>query len=203
MSNELSVSDAVSQFIDNQENSFVALNAGSLNKLSFENEANFARQQLLKNDYTVQVARSNKQSLIDAIGNVASIGLSLNPAYAHAYLVPRKISGKQSICLDIGYRGLIKLATDTGVVEYMKAELVYENDHFEYHGFNMKPTLKADPFKDRGQAVGVYAMAKLISSGDYLVETMTIDDVNDIRNDSEAYKSAVKNQNNKPYLYDN
>ena len=115
-----------------------------------------------------------------------------------AYLVPRKVNGSQTICLDISYRGLIKLATDTGVIKAMKAELVYENDDFTYNGFHKEPELKANPFKDRGGIVGVYAMALLVGGG-VLVETMTIDEVDKIRNDSEAYKSAAKDVNSWKY----
>jgi phage RecT family recombinase len=188
---ELTVHEAVGNFIDSQQETFQTLNNGSLNELHFASEASYARQHLCKNDYTLQIARSNRASLIDAIGNVASIGLSLNPAYSHAYLVPRKIGADKAICLDISYRGMIKLATDTGVIEYLKAELVYENDTFEYRGFNQAPVIASNPFKDRGELIGVYAMAKLTAGG-FLVETMTINEVNEIRNDSEAFKGALK-----------
>ena len=94
------------------------------------------------------------------------------------------------MCLDISYRGLIKLATDTGVVRALKAEIVYENDDFKYHGFHEKPEFQADPFGDRGDMRGVYAMA-LLTDGGVLVETMKIAEVFDIRNDSEAYKKAL------------
>ena len=198
---ELTVIENVDNFIATQEDDFKSLNKNALNALSFENEANFARQHLCKNDYVLQVARENRQSLVDAICNTASIGLSLNPAYSHAYLVPRKINNVQSICLDISYRGLIKLATDTGVIEYMKAELVYSNDDFEYLGFNKEPTLKTNPFKERGDVVGVYGMAKL-ASGDFLVETMNIDEILQIRNDSEAFKGALR-KGEESYQYTN
>lgn len=173
------------QFIGQQESRFVELNKGGLNALNFKKEAEFAKQLLLKNDYTLGVARGNPDSLQAAISNVAAIGISLNPALAFAYLVPRK----NAICLDISYRGMIKLATDTGIIKAMKAELVHKNDMFEYHGFHKEPIFHANPFGDRGDLVGVYAMA-IMTDGTVLVETMTIDAVNAIRDDSEAYKSA-------------
>ena len=188
MSNELKISDVVenvTSFIEKQESHFVDLNENSLNKLDFVKEAEFAKQLLVRNSYLLDVARKNPDSLHAAISNVAAIGVSLNPALAFAYLVPRK----GEICLDISYRGLVKLATDTGIVKAMKAELVYEHDDFEYHGFHEKPTFNANPFDDRGELKGVYAMA-LLTDGSVLVETMKIDEVNQIRDDSESYKSA-------------
>ncbi len=184
-------SDNLISFLQNAGANFPSLNKSALNQLDFEKECMFAKQQLMKNDYTLSIARSNQQSLKDAIENVGSIGISLNPAHSYAYLVPRKVNRVGAICLDISYRGLIKLATDTGVIAYMKAELIYSKDEFEYLGFHKEPIIKTNPFVDRGDLIGVYAMAKL-SDGGFLVETMTIDQVNQIRDDSEAYKGAIK-----------
>lgn len=194
MSKELAISETVEKltgFIYQQQDHFVQLNENCINRLDFAKECEFARQQLMKNGFTLDVARQNPDSLYTAISNVAAIGISLNPAMAFAYLVPRKVNNQQSICLDISYRGLIKLATDTGIIKAMKAELVYENDKFEYHGFHQAPDFAADPFGDRGELRGVYAMA-LLADGNVLVETMKIEDVNEIRDDSEAYKKAVE-----------
>ena len=57
--------------------------------LNFEVEAGFAVQQLESNDYLLSVAMNNRQSVINAVTNVAAIGISLNPARKQAYLVPR------------------------------------------------------------------------------------------------------------------
>ena len=90
--------------------------------LSFEVEAGFAIQQMEANDYLLSVAMGNRQSVINAVTNVAAIGISLNPARKQAYLVPRD----KKVCLDISYIGLIDLATQSGSVVWVKAELVYE-----------------------------------------------------------------------------
>lgn len=180
----------VAGFLEKQQRRFVELNADCINKLDFAKECEFAKQQLMKNNYTLDAARGNPDSLIAAISNVAAIGITLNPALAYAYLVPRKINKKLAICLDISYRGLIKLATDTGRTNALKAELVYENDTFVYHGFHKEPEFQADPFGDRGKLKGVYALA-LTDTGP-LVEVMTIGEVYKIRDDSEAYKSVKK-----------
>ena len=202
MSNELQTSelvDNITAFIGKQENHFVQLNEGCINRLDFAKECEFAKQQLLKNDYVLGVARSNPDSLHSAISNVAAIGISLNPALQFAYLVPRSVNKKPSICLDISYRGLTKLATDTGIIKAMKAELVYQNDTFKYHGFHEKPEFQANPFGDRGDLIGVYAMA-LMTDGSVLVEAMSKAEVDAIRDSAEAYKSAVEKGG---YTYDN
>lgn len=161
--------------------------------LKFETECLFARQQLTKNDFSVKTAQNNPGSLRSAILNVAAIGISLNPATSHAYLVPRD----GGICLDVSYRGLVKLATDSGAIEWAKAVLVYKEDTFEMNGTWEPPVHKYDPFsKDRGVLIGGYCLAKL-KTGDYMVDVMPADEIYKIRDTSKAYISAVnKNKTN-------
>ena len=116
----------------------------------------------------------------------------MNPAEKLAYLVPRK--GKA--CLDVSYMGLIRLATDTGSIMWARAELVHEHDEFIYHGATEKPEFNSpNPF-NRGQIVGVYCVAKT-KEGDYLSGIMSIEEVNSIRDRSEAFK-----KNSGPWVTD-
>jgi len=153
-------------------------------KVNYQSEAMFAMQSLQKNDYVMSIANKAPESVRNAVINIAAIGLSLNPATALAYLVPRN----QVICLDISYQGLIRIATDTGSIRWAKAELVHENDEFIYTGVSTIPVHNMNPFKDRGKFIGVYCVAKT-SDGDYLTEVMSNDDINEIKTKSEAYKS--------------
>jgi recombination protein RecT len=157
--------------------------------LKFESECLFAKQQITKNNFTFNIAQANQPSLKAAIMNVAAIGISLNPANAHAYLVPRD----NAICLDISYRGLVKLATDSGAIKWAKAVLVYDGDTFKWLGPTTLPIHEADVFKkDRIDAVnplnnllGGYCIAKL-ATGEYMVEIMTADEIIQVRNTSKA-----------------
>ena len=159
--------------------------------INFDREAEFAIQVISQSDYAIKIAQSNRQSVINAVTNVAGIGISLNPAKKQAYLVPR--DGK--ICLDISYMGLIDLATATGSIKWAKAAVVYEHDNFTLNGFDKPPEHQFNPFaKDRGEAVGVYVVVKT-ADGDYLTEVMSVDEVNAIRDRSSAwiaYKSKGK-----------
>lgn len=153
--------------------------------VNYDKEAMFCKQLIEKNDYLMNIANSNPESLRNAVINIASIGLSLNPATKYAYLVPRD----NSACLDISYIGLIKLATDTGSIKWARAELVHENDVFTYHGATEKPEFSApNPFQ-RGDIKGVYCVAKT-RDGDYLSGIMSIDEINDIKNRSQAGKKG-------------
>ena len=154
--------------------------------ISFDREAGFAIQQLSKNDYMMKAAQNNRQAVVDAVINVAAIGVSLNPAKKQAYLVPR--DGK--ICLDISYMGLMDLAQATGSVKWAQAALVCETDGFTLSGLDKPPSHVFDPFsKDRGAIKGVYVTIKTVHD-EYLTHTMTIDDAYAIRDRSSAWKSS-------------
>lgn len=145
-------------------------------KIAFVREAEFAIQHLRKNTFLAGVASRNPQSLRDAIRNVAAIGISLNPADKHAYLVPRD----NQVCLDIGYLGLIHLATESGAIEWIQAKHVHEKDSYTNNGVDKAPTHDYSPFGDRGKVVGVYCVAKT-ATGAYLTTEMTIDEVDAIK----------------------
>lgn len=158
----------------------------SNNSINFEREAEFAIQIISGNDCLIKLAQSNRRAVIDAVTNIAAIGISLNPAKKQAYLVPRK----NKICLDISYMGLIDLAVGGNGIMWAQAALVYQNDTYQVQGFDKPPIHTFDPFsKDRGAIIGTYAVVKT-SSGDYLTSTMTIKEAYDIRDRSEAYKSV-------------
>lgn len=166
--------------------------------INFEREAGFAMQVIQASDYLQKVAMANRQSLVDAIVNVAAIGMSLNPAKKQCYLVPRK--GK--ICLDLSYMGLMDLAVKAGAIKWAQAEAVFAADTFVINGVDKPPTHQYNPFsKDRGEFIGVYVVAKT-PTGDYLTETMSADDIHSIRDRSEAWKAWIEKQKKCPWVTD-
>lgn len=152
--------------------------------VNYERESVFAMQALMKTDFSMQTANKNPMSVHLAMVNVASTGLTLNPAYGYAYLVPRD----GAIYLDISYKGLLKIATDTGAIRWGRAELVYDGDEFIYNGPAKEPEHRSHPFKrkDDDQVIGVYCIAKT-SDGDILTEVMDINELEKIRGKSMAY----------------
>lgn len=168
--------------------------------LKFEAEAGFAIQSLQSNDYLAKIAMQNRQSLVNAVTNIAAIGISLNPAKKQAYLVPR--DGK--ICLDISYIGLMDLAMATGTILWGQAIIVREKDDFQLVALDEKPSHKFNPFAKaevRGPIVGVYVVIKT-HHGDYLTHTMTVDQVYAIRDRSSAWKAWIEKQKKCPWVTD-
>jgi recombination protein RecT len=148
----------------------------------YDKESIFAMQAIMKSDFAMKIANDNPTSVHLAMLNVASTGLTLNPAHGYAYLVPRD----KAIRLDISYKGLIKIATDTGSVLWARADLVHENDTFTYNGPAAAPTHQAKPFKDRGEFIGAYCIAKT-KDGDILTEVIDKSEIENIRNTSQSY----------------
>lgn len=156
------------------------------NLVTWAEESQFAIQSVQKNE---KLAQCLPHTLQNAIINVASIGLTLNPALGYAYLVPesekiKDANGRefwaQNCNLRVSFKGLIKIATDSGSILWVKAEIVKYNDRFTYRGPCEIPTHEMEPFSDRGKTVGVYCVAKT-HQGDYLVDVMAYDDIKKIR----------------------
>lgn len=160
---------------------FITIAAEGGNLVTYQKEAAFAIQALQANE---SLRECTAISIRNSIINVASVGLSLSPALKLAYLVPRK--GKAY--LDISYRGLVKIAMDSGAVLAAKAELVYANDKFEYVDGFTPPIHKFNPFdsiEKRGEIIGVYVLAKL-ASGITQVETLSREEIEKIKAVSKA-----------------
>jgi len=149
------------------------------NQVAWKEENHFALQALTKNQ---MLAKCSVPSIQAALINVAAVGLTLNPADGYAYLVPEynKDLKCQECALRISFKGLIKVATDTGSIKWVKAEIVKENDTFDYNGPCQMPVHSMDPFKDRGATVGVYCIAKTIDN-DVLVDLMDIAELQKIQ----------------------
>lgn len=176
----------IENYVHEARNSFEAVAVER--SITFDREAKFSIQALTANDFILGIAKKNPQSVINAVSNIAAIGLSLNPAKKQAYLVPR--DGR--ICLDISYIGLLDLAIATGSIKWGQAELVFQADRFVLNGFDKPPTHERDPFKtDRGDVVGAYVVVKT-RDGDYLTTTMPADEILSIRDRSSAWKNGQK-----------
>jgi len=172
------------QIVNGAKDQFLAVQADK--SMNFDAEAGYAVQALVANEYALKVAMGNKDALIRSIKNISAIGISLNPAKKQAYLVPRN----NIICLDISYMGLMDLATATGSILWVQADVVREKDAFELNGLGKEPSHKHNPFaKDRGEIVGAYVTAKT-KDGDYLTDCMSIDEINAIKARSQAVKSG-------------
>jgi len=126
------------------------------------------------------------QSLLAAVIQCAQLGLEPDGVLGEAYLIPY---GK--ICTLIpGYRGLLKLARQSGEVLMIEARVVHAHDVFTYeYGLDLEcrhvPSLDDDP----GLLTHVYAVARM-KNGEATFEVMTKKQVDLVRQRSMASGSG-------------
>ena len=127
----------------------------------------------------------NPREVFREVAKIAAVGLLLDPQLGEAYLIASN-TGPQA---RVGYRGLIKLARQSGDVAMIYAHEVYSGDEIECHlGDEKKLTHRPNLFGDRGEIVGYYAVIKY-KDGETDFEPMTPAQINAIRDKSDGYKA--------------
>lgn len=137
-----------------------------------------------------KLASCTPLSILRALAQAASMGLEPFDGRNEVHLVPRwnsKAKGgegaMEATCLP-DFRGLIRLAVDTGKVRNIEARSVRKNDIFEVEmGDSPKLTHKLPGFTDRGEIVGFYAIA-FYPEGGSTFEVMSLAEVEAIRDRS-------------------
>lgn len=168
------------------------MKAAGMDKQAIAREVSFASQIIHGDPYLQQCTA---ESAMAAVVNIANIGLTLNPAAQQAYLVARYNRKKECFecTLMPGYRGFLHLLVSSGGVKHVIANLVYDKDEFELEPTNEQRPVRHRPYlrRDKGELIGGYALATLPDNS-RVVEWMPIEDINDIRDNSDAYKRAVE-----------
>lgn len=108
-----------------------------------------------------QAAQRNPGSFMAALLECARLGH--DPGTPAFYLVPfgNEVQGVE------GYRGIVDRIYRAGAVSAIKAELVYERDHYRFNPTTMNvPEFEPDDFAaDRGDLIGAFAYAELKDGG--------------------------------------
>lgn len=133
---------------------------------------------------TPALARCTPESFLGALLTASQLGLEPGPL-GEAYFVPYG-----QVCTFIpGYRGLIKLARNSGLLVDIWAEIVYEHDAFKYT-LGLHRDLQHEPATgDRGKPIYVYAAAELKDGGHPFV-VLTVAEVEAIRARSKAGRNG-------------
>lgn len=102
-------------------------------------------------------------TFLGALLECAQLGLEPNTSLGHAFLVPfrnRKMGGRLDCQVIPGYKGLIRLAYNSGQVSSIRAHVVREKDKFDYT-LGGRPRLVHKPHRgpDAGDMVAVYSVA--------------------------------------------
>lgn len=100
---------------------------------------------------------TDKNSVIQCLFNAPKLRLNPDPVFGEIYFIP--YAGK--LTYQVGYKGMIKLAQNTGKVKSVRAGIVYEKDKWEFwedengQHFKFQPSLQ---LSDRGKEIFVYSI---------------------------------------------
>ena len=107
-----------------------------------------------------RLANCTQNSILRSVMEACQFGLEPNSVTGTAYLIPYKRGGVEECQLQIGYKGLLKLAYQAGV-QSINSFSVREHDDFALQ-LGTEPTIYHRPnMGERGQLIGVYAIADM------------------------------------------
>ncbi|MET8624574.1 recombinase RecT [Kitasatospora sp. NPDC004669] len=129
---------------------------------------------------TPKLATCTPDSFLGALMTCSQLGVEPG-ATGEAYLVPY---GRECTFI-LGYKGMAKLFWQSPIAKSLAAEVVYENDHFEWEK-GLSPKLEHRPvLANRGRPVAYYAVATTVNGGSAFV-VLSPDDVEAHRKHSKS-----------------
>jgi len=122
------------------------------------------------------------QSILLAVMQASELGLEVGGLLGDAYFVPFKDQAQ----LIVGYRGMIKLARQSGELKSLEAHVVRDNDVFDLeYGLDTRLVHKPSLAGELGKVVAAYAIARF-KDGGYQVDVMTLAEIEAVRTRSKA-----------------
>lgn len=139
----------------------------------------------------------NRRSLFSACMSAAQLGLMTDGILGEAYLVPRRQGGEMMAVMVPGYRGLLKLARQSGDLASVDVDVIYDTDKVAWTGGDDAALRVERPFgAEPGKVVGAYAVATF-KDGSKQRAVMTAAQIERVRDQSDgwaAYKAGrIKN----------
>ena len=133
-----------------------------------------------------QLQRCTPESIVESVVNAAQLGVDPGGALGEGYLV----SYGEKCQLILGYQGMISIARRSGEVRTIEANIVCENDTFEFSlGSGAFLTHRFDILSNRGSQRGAWAKA-VLADGSEQFEVMSLPEITIIRERSKASKSG-------------
>lgn len=148
----------------------------------------FIRVALTALTKTPKLASCDQASFFSQLLTLSQLGLEPDGRRAHLIPFENRKRGVVECQLIVDYKGLVELAQNSGKISNIHADLVCENDVFDYDCGEIK-THRINFRKPRGQAYAVYAKARF-KDGSERCEVMTVEDVEKIRQRSKAKDSG-------------
>ena len=119
---------------------------------------------------TPKLRSCETMSFLAALMQSAQLGLEPNTPLGEAYIIPYNSRDGLKAQFQIGYKGIIGLAQNTGLYRSIYAHEVYANDKFDYQlGLN-KDLIHVPAEEPEGDPVYYYAVYHLLNGGyDFVV----------------------------------
>jgi len=150
-------------------------------------ENKFVRTTITVINQAPELLDCDRTSLFAAIMGSAQLGLMPESFMGECYFIPYN----RMVTLQMGYKGLLKLARNTGEIKSIDSGVIHENDHWEYEeGDNGHFLCKPNFLEDRGKPIIVWCVIKL-NSGEVQRELMSASDVEAIRVSSNSKNSPA------------
>ena len=130
-----------------------------------------------------RLVEADRNSFLQTLMSAAKDGLYLDGREAAAVQYGQQINYLPMV------EGVIKLMHNSGLIKTISAEVVYENDCFEYE-LGSNPHVKHIPLLvgDRGNRICVYCYVQTSNDGEY-IEIMNMDDVNKCKQQAKGASS--------------
>lgn len=103
---------------------------------------------------------NDKKSVLTCLFNAPKLGLNPDPVFGQIYFIPYK----GVLTYQIGYKGMIRLSLNSGLVICVRANLVFEKDKWNYfedeigQHYRIEPALEITSKKDRGKELFGYSI---------------------------------------------
>lgn len=151
------------------------------------NAERFIRIAITATTRSPKLLECTPQSFFKCLLDLSALGLE--PDGRRAHLIPFG----RDCTLVVDWKGLAELAMRSGIVSVLHADIVCENDEFNYDRGELKAH-KVNYKEPRGKAYAVYALCRF-KDGNEKCDVMSIDEVNAIRKRS-------RSGNNGPWVTD-
>ena len=163
----------------------------------------FVRVALAATSRNPKLLDCTQDSLMRCLIDLSSFGLE--PDGRRAHLIPFNCKYKEGnqwrerleCTLIIDWKGLAELAMRSGIIAKLHADVVCENDVFDFNLGEIQ-CHKIDFKSPRGEPYAAYAMATT-KDGQVFVQVMNKAEIEGIRNNSQGYKAAMKYDKDSPW----
>lgn len=129
-------------------------------------------------EFLVNPKVSNKKSILTCMFNAPKLGLNPDKVFGHIYFIPYK----GVLTYQIGYKGMIQLSFNSGMIKQVYADLVYENDEWDFYRdekgqhFLHRPKIAE---KNRGREICGYSVFEDVKGNPHIhvMDSYHIDDI--------------------------